>query len=260
MKKMTIQCSIITDVGLMRKNNEDNFYMNGLYRADTNENHLEINEVCSKEGFIGAVFDGMGGESNGELASLEAAKLLIKYQNETFVQISNQYVSEANQLVCNMMEIMKSGRMGSTLAIVKLQDGECSICNVGDSPIYLFRNDKLAQLSVNHNEAQSLYDMGLISKEELKTSKKKHRLTQHLGIFEDEMLIEPYTLENIELQENDYILLCSDGLTDMVSDEVIEYSLQAPISIAQKTKSLVELALENGGRDNITAMLLCYKK
>lgn len=255
---MTIHCSVISDVGLLRKNNEDNFYVNGIVRENVEDNHLKINDTYKDNIFLGAVFDGMGGENNGELASLEAAKLLKQYQTKNFEQISNHYVNEANQVVCNMMEMLHTGRMGSTLSIVKINNGNCSICNVGDSPIYLFRNDKLEQQSVNHNEAQSLYDIGLISKEELRVSKKRHRLTQHLGIFEDEMLIEPYTLEGIELQKDDYLLLCSDGLTDMVSDEEIEHILQESISVPQKAELLVNAALENGGRDNVTVMLVTY--
>ena len=257
---MTIHCSVISDVGLVRKNNEDNFYVNGIFRENINENHFRIDEVYTDTNFLGAVFDGMGGENNGELASLESAKLLKQYQNETFEHISFHYVNQANQVVCNMMEVMNNGRMGSTLAIVKINDNKCSICNVGDSPIYLFQNNRLDQVSVNHNEAQSLYDIGLISKEELKTSKKRHRLTQHLGIFEDEMLIEPYTMEGLQVGQNDSLLLCSDGLVDMVNEDEIEHVLSLPLSASQKTKMLLNAALDNGGRDNITIMLICFSK
>lgn len=253
---MKIECSIVSDVGVVRHNNEDNFYLNGLFREDISEDHIEYSICYEKKDFLAAVFDGMGGEENGELASLEAARILSKYQKDNFVQIRSSYITEANESVCSKMSEMDNRRMGSTLAIVKIQKGKLSFCNVGDSPIYIFRNNNLQQLSINHNEAQSLFDMGLISKKELRTSKKKNRLTQHLGIFEEEMIIEPYFQEDIPLREDDYILLCSDGLTDMVEEEEIETILMDAGNVHQMADLLVNTALENGGRDNVTLLLL----
>lgn len=253
---MKLECSIVSDVGMLRHNNEDNFYLNGFFRENTTENHIEHNVCYEKRKFLAAVFDGMGGEENGELASLEAARLLHKYRKDSFVRIRNNYIVEANKKICNCMSEMDNRRMGTTLAVVRIQKGQLSFCNVGDSPIYIFRDNSLQQLSVNHNEAQSLYDMGLISKEELRTSKKKNRLTQHLGIFEEEMIIEPYFQENISLKENDYILLCSDGLTDMVEKEEMEAILADAGNVHQTADLLVNTALENGGRDNVTLLLI----
>lgn len=253
---MKIECSIVSDVGIIRHNNEDNFYLNGLFREDISENHIEYNACYEKKNFLAAVFDGMGGEENGELASLEAARILHKYQENNFAQIRSGYITEANEKVCNKMTEIESGRMGSTLAVINIYKGKLSFCNVGDSPIYIFRDGSLQQLSINHNEAQCLYDMGLISREELRTSKKKNRLTQHLGIFEDEMIIEPYFKENIPLKQNDYILLCSDGLTDMVEEEEIEAILMNAGNVHQTADLLVNTALENGGRDNVTLLLV----
>lgn len=253
---MKIECSIVSDVGMFRHNNEDNFYLNGFVREDVNENRIEYNACYEKKCVLGAVFDGMGGEENGELASLEAARILHKYQKTNFTQIRSSYITEANEKVCSRMKEIENGRMGSTLAIAMLQKGKMSFCNVGDSPIYIFRDGSLQQLSIDHNEAQSLYDMGLISRKELRTSTRKNCLTQHLGIFEDEMIIEPYFRENIPLKENDYILLCSDGLTDMVEEEEIEIILGNSENVYQTAEILVNTALENGGKDNVTVLLI----
>ncbi len=253
---MKIEASIVSDIGLCRQNNEDNFYMNGFYRDKVEINHIQHETIYDQKDFLCAVFDGMGGEKNGEIASLNAAEILKKYQRAKFRQISDQYIMEANKKVCEIMKELNIGRMGSTLAVAKIHKNQMSICNVGDSPIYLFRDSVLEQLSVNHNEAQSLFDMGMMTREELKTSKRKHRLTQHLGIFEDEMIIEPYIQENIQLLNNDFILLCSDGLTDMVEDEEIQYILQEKTDVQKKAAVLVDTALENGGRDNVTVVLL----
>lgn len=255
---MVIECSLISDVGMLRQNNEDNFYLNGKYRDNVEQKHIDINENFNIKVFLSAVFDGMGGEEYGELASLEAAKCLSEYQNVKFDQIVARYINQANQAVCSKMYEVNSGRMGSTLAVVQIKKNKLNLCNVGDSPIYLFRNNQLKQLSVNHNEAQSLFDMGVISKEELKYSKKKHRLTQHLGIFEHEMILEPFVLENMQLENQDYILLCSDGLTDMVDEEEISYILSGKEDVRYKAEMLVNTALENGGKDNVTVMLIHF--
>jgi protein phosphatase len=251
-----MECSLISDVGMVRHNNEDNFYLNGEYRKDVDEMHTELHEFIDGDRFLGAVFDGMGGEENGEIASLEAAKILSEYQSDSFQKVSSDCISEANRAVCAKMEELNSGRMGSTIAIVQIEKEQLHLCNVGDSPIFLLRDNHLEQLSVNHNEAQRLFDMGVISKDELKSNRNKHRLTQHLGIYEDEMVIEPFVLENYLLKCEDYILLCSDGLTDMVDEEDISCILQKEMDIHQKTKLLVETALENGGRDNVTVLLV----
>lgn len=255
---MGIECSLISDVGMLRRNNEDNFYLNGKYRDNVEQNHIDMGEKFDKKVFLGAVFDGMGGEEYGELASLEAAKCLCKYQDLKFEQIVVSYINQANQAVCSKMYEVNSGRMGSTLAIVQIKKNRLNLCNVGDSPIYLFRDNQLKQLSVNHNEAQSLFDMGVISKEELKYSRKKHRLTQHLGILEHEMILEPFVLEDMMLKNQDYVLLCSDGLTDMVDEEEISYILSEKEDVGHKAERLVNTALENGGKDNVTVMLIHF--
>lgn len=249
-------CSAICDIGKLRKNNEDNFYVNGVFRSDVDNAHFEYSTSLSEQKMVVAVFDGMGGEADGELASLEACKRLANYQEKSFVEIIDNYVSETNNAICNMMDVMDKGRMGSTLAIVHIEDGHFGLCNLGDSPIYLYRDGYLEQLSTDHNEAQNLYEMGLISKAEVKTDKHKNCLTQHLGIYEDEMIIEPFVSDDIELKVGDIILICSDGLTDMVNDIDISRVLGQNKSISALTQDLISAALENGGRDNVTVVLI----
>lgn len=249
-------CNAICDTGRVRRNNEDNCYLNGAYRENTDLSHYEHSIDIDDQIVLAAVFDGMGGEADGEIASLEAAKRLVSYQDRQFEDISGEFVSEANSAICDLMDIVNGERMGSTLAIVRIEEESFSLCNVGDSPIYMFRDGTLEQMSVDHNAAQNMYELGLITKEEVKTDKHKHCLTQHLGIYEDELIIEPYVLEDKMLVNEDIIMLCSDGLTDMVQDKEIEEILGQNMSVNELAHELIDRALDKGGRDNVTVILI----
>ncbi len=253
---MKIEYCVISDVGRRRQNNEDNFFINGTFWEHTEENHVEYAGSSETDHFLCGVFDGMGGEEYGELASLEAAKLLGRYEDADFQMLCEQYVDEANKDICDMMEMLQGGRMGSTLAMAYINGERLNICNVGDSPIYLLHNETLQQISVNHNEAQSLFDMGIITKEQMRSCRQKNHLTQHLGIFEDELIIEPYCNGDIALQENDYIMLCSDGLTDMLEDKEIENIFKENSSMYPTALNMIEEALARGGKDNVTVLLV----
>lgn len=253
---MKIEYCVISDVGRRRQNNEDNFFINGKFREHIEENHVEYTGSGEHDHFLCAVFDGMGGEEYGELASLEAAKLLGRYEDADFQRLCEQYVDEANKSICDMMDMLHGGRIGSTLAVAYINGERLNICNLGDSPIYLLQNDTLQQISVNHNEAQSLFDMGIITKEQMRTCRQKNHLTQHLGIFEDELVIEPYCNKDIVLQKNDYIMLCSDGLTDMLKNEEIETIFRENSAMYPTAANMIQEALAHGGRDNVTVLLV----
>ena len=162
-------------------------------------------------------------------------------------------------MICDEM-LGKSGkRMGSTLAALYMDEGMAVGCNVGDSRIYFIRGGKLAQLSVDHTIVQQMVDMGVLTREEARVHKKKNIITKNIGIFPEEMLIEPHFTEPVSLQEGDMFLLCSDGLTDMVRDEEIEEILSKK-EITVQADALVKAALKNGGRDNVTVLLVKVKK
>ena len=146
--------------------------------------------------------------------------------------------------------------MGTTLALLYINDGKAIAYNIGDSRAYLFRKNKLIQLSEDHTQAQRLVDMGLLKKSAAANHKDKHKLTQHLGIFPDELIIEPYKSQEINIKQNDIFLLCSDGLTDMLSDDDITVILSnKQEGIGTLAKRLISKALEKGGKDNVTIVL-----
>jgi protein phosphatase len=253
--KLKVECSVCSHIGNVRNNNEDNYYANGRWRRDVNENQTKIEYFVERKRLLGAVFDGMGGTAKGEFASLEAAKKLNQNCETSFDYLVNHYISEANRALCDMMEELRVGRIGTTMALVDICQNKLNICNLGDSPIFLFRDGTLQQLSVDHTEAQRMVDMGFMTAEEQRIKMKKSPLTQHLGIFEDELVIEPYVQRGISLHRKDIVLVCSDGLTDMLSQEEIASILEGADTLDWILKNLVDAALEHGGRDNITVLL-----
>ena len=245
-----------THTGRVRSNNEDNFYLQGRYREDVEQGEDEAVCRASDRRFLAAVADGMGGEEQGEKASLMAVRAL---KPCSFGEISSQAaaaVDEANREICEEIENQGGRRMGSTLVSLYMDEGKAVCCNVGDSRAYLLREGKLSQLSVDHNKAGRMVELGVLTPEQASRHPSRHELTQHLGIFADEMVIEPAVSQTVELEDGDLFLLCSDGLTDMVSMEDLKAVLSGGVSPQEMAKELVRLALAGGGRDNVTVIVL----
>lgn len=246
-----IESACYCHMGRVRTSNQDNFYFAEEILPKEN-NGLAAPLSCSQTTeaplFFG-VFDGMGGEQQGELAAWIAAKTLQDADGltiddpETFLL---NVCQKANQRICVEMERQKCGRIGTTAAMTCFQENTGWLCNIGDSRIFLLRDGKLRQISEDHTEAAMMKKHGITGR--------KPRLTQHLGIFPDEMLIEPFCTK-ITLRPEDRILLCSDGLTDMVGVESIPVILRGNIPPEQATRQLVNDALRQGGQDNVTAIL-----
>ena len=261
----------ISHVGNVRTKNEDNFFLNGkTFSTDIKEE--EAFDVSN--GGIYAVYDGMGGESNGELAALIATNSLGEFydtiitrtsstdnlsQKNEIDEIINQYVDKANAKICTAIK-ENGGRMGSTFAVLCVQNGTAHAYNIGDSRIYLLRNNKFTQLSQDHTHVRRLIDMGIITEEQAKTHIERNKLTQHLGTFSHEIEIEPFISEPVQIKDNDVFLLCSDGLTDMLEDSEISTILLQYPDIASIAKNLINTALQNGGSDNITVLIAKAKK
>ena len=257
---MVTEAYVICDLGLKRKNNEDNYYLNSEYKADTDVSKAEFYEISKAKRNLYAVCDGMGGEEYGEKASLIAVETLKSFQNTDFEKSVNDYINTANNSICEFITENNGKRSGTTFAGVYIDGNKAYSYNVGDSRVYLLRDRKLIRLSVDHTRVQQLVNMGILTEEEAKVHKDRHVITQYLGIFPDELEISPHVSDVIELKEGDVFLLCSDGLYDMVDDCDIERILKGKRDIKDACKRLIETALENGGKDNVTVELIkCVK-
>lgn len=253
---MRIRYAAATHQGRVRGNNEDNFYVQGEYRRDVNVNTMELSGRARPQAFLAAVCDGMGGEEAGETASLMAVESLRPHTLGELPDAAFQDIAEANGRICGLMTENSGRRSGSTLAALYVDGGEARAVNVGDSRVYLYREGRLRQLSHDHSRAQSLIDSGILTPDQAKAFKDRHVLTQHLGIFPEEMTLEPWTAPPEALTRGDIYLLCSDGLTDMLWDQEIAAILASHRDPARLAAALVEGALASGGVDNVTVVVL----
>lgn len=249
--KYQILYSASCHVGKKRDTNQDNLWCSNQYLDVTNTGLQE-----SMSGYIPvskvplfAVFDGMGGEQKGEYASYIAAKTLdencgdrLRFESVTFLR---NVCRQMNSKICKFQQENNVRSMGTTGAIVLFGKEKVTICNIGDSRVYRLNNGELKQISVDHVQDRVMVGT-------------KPPLTQCLGISEQEFIIEPYIAQG-EYKKSDKYLICSDGLTDMVSEEQIQKIMQE--SATEKcSELLLQEALNNGGKDNITVIVCEIKK
>jgi protein phosphatase len=162
-------------------------------------------------------------------------------------------LQKANQLVLTIAgnQPQYSG-MGTTSVTLLLYDNMVSLCHVGDSRLYLLRDGCLRQITEDHTVIQEMVGYGLYTQEQAQESEIKNVVTRAVGIA-DELQID---LQEEPMVPGDTLLVCSDGLTDMVGDSQIEELLAGGTDLADKVQSLVDMANENGGDDNISAILV----
>lgn len=248
---MLIQYAVSTTAGMFRAINEDNYYLNGQIKKKTTAN-VSMRNRTRKESAVFAVSDGLGGESCGEEASFEAVCTLKKYGIK-FHEDYLVYLNEVNKNI-RTREKLSGNRMACTFAALSISHNEARIVNIGDSRVYLFRNGELFLLSKDHSEFQTMLDFQLLKPEEYYTSEKRNSLTRCIGY--DDALIEPNIQKELEIQDGDLYLLCSDGFCGTVRNEDIKKSISSEQRLLSKCESMVHKALELGSDDNITVMLV----
>ena len=249
----------VTHSGRIRRENEDNYSLNGRLTSTGDLKKGSAFVQSMKEPFHLAVCDGMGGESYGDIASGLATEVIASQavnvydSGEDFsFAISNSLV-EANSRICEEIEA-RGKRMGTTLAAVYAVKGKFYCVNIGDTRIYHYSKGILEQISFDHTHAQTIVDAGEAMMDEIGSIPDAKKLTRHLGIFPEEANLSPNISVIDDVDNGDILLLCSDGLTDMLSDEEITAVLSTAESSQDCASKLVRLALERGGKDNITAI------
>lgn len=259
---MMIESCAVNHKGLVRLNNEDNYYLAGSYiaRDKVNEASCLTKLLTDEYPVIAAVCDGVGGAHAGEDAALTVVSALNAVMSG-FDQVhdTERITKEMRRVSRRVDRLRLQGNiesMGATLVMACIRRGRLLVTNVGDSRAYLMRGNELTQLSEDHSEVQRLVNMGILSREEMRTHPRRHIITQYMGLPENQLLIDPAYSDTIEIQPGDRVLLCSDGLTDMVDDEGISNILQSVPDCEEAAKALVDAALQCGGRDNTTVLLL----
>ena len=239
-KDSYIRAAGATHVGLVRQSNQDNFAL--------------------REGTF-VLADGMGGHQGGEVASFEATSTILESGKINSVADMVKSVSKANQAILKRAkkEDNLSG-MGTTVCVLSEIVGttgkkRIGIANVGDSRIYRLGKSELTQITQDHSLVGDLVRTGELTQEEAARHPQRNILTRALGIEQD-LVIDTWELNPVA---GDKYLLCSDGLFNEIDDEKIAQILMEDAELEKIAQNLIDHALEAGGHDNITALVLCVE-
>jgi len=241
----------ITDEGLVREHNEDSI-------------------ACSAELGLLVLADGMGGHKGGEIASAIAVDTIMQNlatalptitpghtDDKTGYSLESMAVESAiKEANLKIFESSKNNEkyagMGTTVVVLLFYDNRLTIAHVGDSRLYRMREQTLEQMTRDHTLLQELVDRGFYTPEEASKSLNKNLVTRAVGINDS---VDIDLLEEVALADDTY-LLCSDGLTDMISDDLIEdIQLNYHTNLQKMNEELIRQANEYGGKDNVSVML-----
>ena len=253
-KSIRLSAACISDRGKRRTDNEDNFYFDGAYlsaESDGTEQCLTLEKEPDGSVLL-AVFDGMGGGDYGEVASYEAAAAAAEFlrgetaEADAVPSYLTQLCETMNRRIFEQGQSLNAYQMGSTLAALFWCGNKLWVCNIGDSRVFGLHRRHLLQLSVDHTDEAFLRERGITNR--------KPYLTQYLGMDPNEILLVP-AIRNYRAAAGDRFLVCSDGVTDMLSVQEIEMILRQEKTPESAAARLVQAALDNGGKDNITAIV-----
>ncbi len=245
-----------TDAGMVRSNNEDSVAFDASMG-------------------LAVLADGMGGYNAGEVASGMATAMIVSEMRSALAgspsaatdvrgggpaaqNLLRERIVRANASIyqASQSQPQYSG-MGTTLVAALFHDNKVTVAHIGDSRLYRMRGQDLRQITKDHSLLQEQIDSGLITPEQARVSANKNLVTRALGI---DSAVQP-EIHDYDTQAGDLYLLCSDGLCDMVSDEDIGMALQTlAANLRLCAEQLVQMANDNGGRDNVSVMLVKIRR
>lgn len=262
----------ISHIG-QRLNYEDNFFMNGIYLASDLQKQMSDNRCYSviesdpSQVHLFAISDGMGGHNAGEVASLICVEKLASAQRKLqqcnslseAVAYLQTVITEINNIVCEQScENADLRGMGATLVLFVIYGTNCAVLNIGDSRAYHYNNGSLVQITKDHTEGQRMLDLGLLTRKELSGFPARKNLNRYIGYHQN-----GYVLQADEYYpelENGVLLLCSDGISDFVSDARIAEILSSESDLEVAGKQLVDEAINSYKADNATVMLIPLRR
>ena len=233
----------ITDVGQKRTVNQD-----FVFTSETPVGNLPN---------LFVVADGMGGHKAGDFASSYAVEVLLSTiredENSNPVKIIRAAIENANtQLLREASDNETMSGMGTTMVLVTIVGHYAYVANVGDSRLYLVDENKISQITKDHSLVEEMVRMGEISRDDARNHPDKNIITRALGAGR-EVDVDFF---DIRLTPGDILLLCSDGLSNMVPDEDIRQVIRTSETLEETGRRLVSMANDNGGRDNIAVVLV----
>ncbi len=204
------------------------------------------------------IADGMGGHQCGEIASKKAVEvateelLACNWEADSVPELIKDIVLRANERVYEFSQLEDSTRgMGTTLIIAVFKNRKLYIGHVGDSRVYLIRQGSINKLTWDHSFIEELVKNGSITRDEAQNHPKKNLITRAVG-YELDLQVDTY---EVDVKEEDVVLLCTDGLTNMLIDEQMLDIINNADDLQKACDTLVETANNNGGEDNITVIL-----
>jgi protein phosphatase len=264
----------LSDRGKLRGDNQDHFYLGKLGRfSQTLATSLpsgEIPERLEQAGYTAVVADGMGGHAGGEVASRTAIIVffhllfdtpdwVLKVDDQSAAKILDRVTDRYRSLDSLLDERARVDPnlrgMGTTMTLTYSIGFDLFLAHAGDSRAYLCRDGALRQLTRDHTRVQELVDAGMMTREEAATHRLRNVLTNVLG---GGVPLTDVDVHRVGLAAGDTMLLCSDGLYDVVKDDEIASILGASKSAEAACRSLIDLALERGAPDNVTAVVSRY--
>jgi len=270
-----IDVSALSHTGYRRANNEDHYLVVRLGRTlETVSTSLpagDVPQLTEEVNYVMIVADGMGGHQAGEIASRMAISTLINLALDVpdwIFRIDDAHAQEIERRSRSRVEevdamLVESGQrdpslagMGTTLTAARSLGRDLVITHVGDSRAYLLRAGNLLRLTRDHTYAQLLVDTGQLAPGDVAGSSYRHVLTNALGGSSADVQVDT---DRLQLEDGDRLLLCSDGLTDLVDDESIASILLETTRSRDGCERLVQRALDAGGRDNVTVILAAYQ-
>ncbi len=262
----------LSDPGKVRENNEDHFLIARYGRfLEHVQSNLPADDASARHELIGhalLVADGLGGHAAGEAASKAAIEILLGLATDTpdwifrlddrqlATEVEHRMEQRIEQISRTMTEQANADPslrgFGTTLTVARGVGKRWFVTHVGDSRAYRFRQGALLQLTHDHTVAQELADAGLVEQEQLARHRFRNHLTRLLG---DDMEHVTPQIRPFIVEDRDSLLLCSDGLTDMIDEKTIAGILAREQPADACCRQLVDLALEAGGKDNITVIV-----
>ena len=272
---VVVEVSGLSHRGLVRENNEDHFLVSRVDRTmqtlATNMPPGAVPDRSEDTVYGMLVADGMGGHAAGEVASRTAIATLVDlvlrtpdiimrldehYTEEALLRFERRFQEIAKVLREKAKADVRLAGMGTTMTLACSAGSDLIVAHVGDSRAYLLRERRLQRLTSDQTMAQFLADSGMISHHEIESHPMRHVLTGALSTGDGPTDVD---LTAQRLLNGDQVLLCTDGLFDMVSDTSITALLQQPGSTSEVCQRLVTAANEAGGRDNVTVVLARYR-
>ena len=258
LRALRVNFAVRSETGYRRTNNEDNFFCNGFYMTSSERDRPFFLAGAAEVPCVFAVFDGMGGHDCGELASLMCAEILSRHYTRITAgscEAVDAFVKEAHRELRVLMA-ERSIITGTTMAMTVFGKNFFTAYNLGDSRIYSVKKGWLTRINDDHTVAEEMIREGRLSPKHAEDSRWSNMLTKFVGMNGDESYSLPDIYGLLDYEDNKRVLLCSDGLNKMLKHREIAAIVRESGSAADAVNNLTEAALNKGGFDNVTCIVI----